>query len=130
MIKYFRQAFTITNDNIILTTPFILFLLIVGLFIGFTGGLLNTKISGLFLLITLLFMTAAFFSGWFYMVQKAIDITHENIDKEEKIKQSLTIIKTMTTGIGEFFISFVFGSILFIGLILLFIFIGKLIGSH
>ncbi len=130
MIKYFRNAFKITNENIILTTPFILFLLLAGLFLGLTGNLASSKYTAIFLITTLLFMTAAFFAGWFYMVQKAIDISHENIDSEDKIRKSLAVMQTMTTGIGEYFLSFVFGIILMLLLVFAFIFTCKFLGGH
>lgn len=131
MIKYFGQAFKITNENIILTTPLVLFLLLLSVYLGFAQNAPETAISAVLLLITIILMLSAFFAGWLFMVKKAIDLSKEEfIIEEEKAKASFKLIKEIPIGIGEYFLSFTATIFLYSGLLLLFLFIGYQIGLH
>lgn len=131
MIKYFGKAFKITNENIILTTPLVLFLLLFSIYLGVMRNVPENLTFFSLLLITTLFMVSAFFAGWFFMVQKAIELDKkEIIADEDKAKMSFNLIKEVPIGIGEYFLSFVGVLILYCGLILLFSFIGYQIGIH
>lgn len=131
MIKYFKRAFKITNDNIILTTPFVLFLLLLSIYFGIVQNAPVNIFAALLLLITSLFMTSAFLAGWFFMVKKAIDLDKkEFIVEEEKAKASFGLIKELPAGIGEFFLPVTGGLILYITLIALFSVVSYKIGMH
>jgi hypothetical protein len=131
MIKYFVKAFKITNENIILTTPLVLFLLLSSIYFEVAQNAPRTLPSATLLLTTVLFMFSAFFSGWFFMVKKAIDLDKkEFIIDEDKSKASFSLIKELPVGIGEYFFSFIGGLILYSGLFLILAYFGYQIGLH
>ena len=68
-------------------------------------------------------MTAAFLSGWFYMVQNAIVVSRQvYVLDEDRAKATMNLFKVIPYGIGKYFLSF-------IGLILIFLFIVSLAGT-
>lgn len=129
MIRYFTKAFKITNENIILTTPLVLFLLLTSIYFEVSQHAPSNIFSLILLLVTILLMFSAFFAGWFYMVKKAIDLDKkEFIIDEDKAKASFDLIKEFPTGVGEFFLSaigaFVVYALLFLGLSIIAYFVG------
>lgn len=131
MIKYFGRAFKITNENIILATPLVLFLFLLSIYLGIAKNAPETLPSIILLLITILFMLSAFFAGWFFMVRKAIELDkQEFIIDEDKAKASFSLLKELPIGIGEYFFSFIGGLILYSGLITLLIFVTYQTGMH
>lgn len=131
MIKYFRRAFKITNENIILTTPLVLFLFLLSLYLGVAQHAPANIFSAILLLITIIFMVSAFFAGWFFMVKRSIDLDkQEFIIDEDKAKASFNLIKEFPVGVGEYFLPFIGALILYTGLFLLLFFIGYSIGMH
>lgn len=119
MLRYFLRAFKITNENIILTTPLVLFLFLLSIYLGIAQNAPSNIQSSILLLATILFMISAFFSGWFYMVKKAIDLENtEFIMDEDKAKASFNLIKEIPSGIGEYFLPFL-GAMALYGLVFL-----------
>lgn len=131
MIKYFHKAFKITNDNIILTTPLVLFLFLLSIYIGVAQNAPSNTSSFILLSATILFMLSAFFAGWFYMVREAIKLDKKEFDIEEaKAKASFALIKQIPMGIGEYFLYFVGALILYSILFLLISVIAYYLGIH
>lgn len=131
MIKYFGRAFKITNENIILTTPLVLFLLLLSIYLGVAQNAPANAFSAILLLITILLMVAAFFAGWLYMVKKAIELNkREFIIDEDKAKASFNLIKEVPVGIGEYFFPIIGALVLYSGFFLLVFFIAFQIGMH
>lgn len=131
MIKYFKKAFKITNDNIILTTPLVLFLLLISIYFDFAQGAPKTIPSVMVLLITTLFMFSAFFAGWFFMSKKAVELDKkEFVTDEDKAKASFNLIKEFPVGIGEYFFSFIGGLILYSAMFLVLSYLAYHIGVH
>lgn len=131
MFRYFLNAFKITNDNIILTTPLVLFLLLFSIYLGVAKSAPSNLASSVLLLVTTVFMLSAFFAGWLYMVKKAIDLSKtEFIIDEDRAKASFGIIKEFPVGIGEYFFSFIGALVLYSALFFLTIFIVYQIGMH
>lgn len=131
MIKYFSKAFKITNDNIILATPLVLSIFIFFVYMGVIHSSIRNIYTALLLPITFLFMISAFCAGWFYMVQKAIDLDKQEFpSEEERAKASLSLMREIPIGVGEYFSSFLGGLILYYGLLLVLIFISSHIGAH
>lgn len=131
MIKYFLKAFKITNENIILTTPLVLFLFLLSIYLGIAKSAPETLPAAILLLITTLFMFAAFFAGWLFMVRKAIELNkQEFVADEEKAKASFNLIREIPLGIGEYFFPFIGGLILYVLLMILLSFVGYEIGLH
>lgn len=131
MIKYFRQAFKITNENIILTTPLILFLFLLSIYLEVARNAPANILSMSLLLITTLFMLAAFFAGWFNMVKKAIDVNKQEIlADEERAKASFNLIKEIPAGLGEYFLPFIGSIILYFILFIVLSLVSYKIGVH
>lgn len=107
MFKLYKDTIKITNDNIILATPLILFMWILSLYLGFSKTAVNSV--GLMLLssVTVVFMTGAFFAGWFFMVKKAVLLSKQVfVLDSDKAKATFNLFKAIPTGIGEYFLSF------------------------
>lgn len=131
MIKFFNRAFKITNENIILTTPLVLFWILISFYMWFAQAAPKNLASGILLFVTIIFMFAAFFAGWFFMVKKAVDLDKQDfIIDEDKAKASFNLIKEIPSGIGEYFFTFLGGLILYAGLFALMFFIAYQIGVH
>lgn len=134
MIKYFVDAFKVTNNNIILATPLILFMLLTTLYNGVFGSANSNQIVAFLGLITYFLMWSAFLAGWLYIVRQAVLYNFENLSREEKTRKSFGLMNLMLKGIGEYFLSFLgilfFEVIFFISFILLIHYIGvNLIGN-
>jgi len=131
MIKYFKKAFKITNENIILTTPLILFVFIFNIYLWVAQSTKENLLSAILVLCTILFMLSAFFAGWLFMVRKAIELDKKDfIMDEDRAKASFNLIKEFPIGIGEYFAPFIGASIIYVGLFVLILFIVHLIGMH
>lgn len=130
MIKYFKRAFKITNENIILTTPLILFLFLLSIYLEVARNAPATLLSMILLMVTTLFMLSAFFAGWFNMVKKAIDLDKQQLPDEERAKASFGLLKELPAGLGEYFLPFVGGIILYFLLFMVLSLISYKIGAH
>lgn len=131
MIKYFSKAFKITNENIILTTPLVLFLFLLSIYLGIAQNIPENIISILLLVITTLFMLAAFFAGWLFMVRKAVELDKKELtDSEEKAKASFSLLKDIPSGIGEYFLPFIGAIILYTIFSLIVLIVAYKLGIH
>ena len=116
MFKLFKEAFKTTNDCIILAIPLVLFMWILSFYFAFSNTVVNDPAELLLAFVTVLFMLGAFLSGWFYMVQKAINVSKQvYVLDEDRAKATMNLFKVIPYGIGKYFLSF-------IGLILIFLF--------
>ena len=107
MIKLLKNAVKTTNDSIILATPLILFMWLLGTYIALTKSAVNTIPLVILSFITTIFMIAAFCAGWFYMVKKSIQLSKQVfVLDSDRAKATFNILKKMTTGIGKYFLSF------------------------
>ena len=107
MLSLFKSSIKVTNDNIVLATPLIVFMWVLSLYLGFSRGSISS--FGLMLLsfTTVIMMTGAFFSGWFFMVKGAIDLSKQLfVLDEDKSKATFNLLKTFPSGIGHYFLSF------------------------
>lgn len=108
MLKLFKKAVKITNDNIILAIPLILFMWIMNFYSLFSKYTVDTLPELILASITVLFMVGAFFAGWFYMIAEAIKLSKKVfVLDEDRAKATLNLIKVIPTGIGKYFLSFV-----------------------
>lgn len=131
MIRYFKTAFKITNDNIILATPMILFLFVFSIYINAAQNAPENIPSFILLGTTTLFMLAAFFAGWFYMVKKAVELdSKEFIIDEDRAKASFGLLKELPVGVGEYFFSFLGALILYSAIFALISIAAYEIGIH
>lgn len=131
MIKYFSKAFKLTNENIILATPLVLFLFLFSIYLSVAQRAPENIVSAILLLVTIVFMVSAFFAGWFYMVKKAVDLDkQEFIIEEDKSKAAFNLIKEFPVGIGEYFFSFIGALIFYVILFVLLAFVAYQLGLH
>lgn len=131
MIKYFKTAFKITNENIILATPLVLFLFLLSIYMGIAKNAQETIPSAVLLLSTILFMLSAFFAGWLFMVRRAVELDKkEFILDEDKAKASFSLIKEFPIGVGEYFLPFIGGFILYLSLFAFVLFVAHQAGMH
>ena len=121
MIKNILQ---LTNKNIALATPLIIFILCVSIYIS--NGLSNNIFCVMMSIVVLLLMYSVFLSGWFYTIKLVLeDVYSDNQNK---------LIAKFPVGVGEYFLSIlggliVFVSVLFVLLIISFILGLKVIGT-
>lgn len=113
MLKLFKDSIKITNDNIILATPLIFFMWILSLYVGFSRLTVDSLPLAILSFVTVLFMTGAFFAGWFYMVKKAVQLSKQVfVLDSDKAKATFNLLKTIPAGIGKYFLPFI-GMIIF-----------------
>lgn len=121
MFKLFKNAFNLTNEGILLAIPLILFMWVLTIYIRFAKTVVDTIPEALSALITLLCMTGAFFAGWFYMVKKSIELSKkEFVLDEDRARELVNLAKSIPTGIGKYFLSFIGLSLLTIIIFALF----------
>ena len=122
MLKLFKNTIEITNNNIILATPLIVFMWILSLYLGFSKMSVNSLPLLFLSFVTVILMTSAFFAGWFYMIKQAIDLSKQVfLLDEDKNKAIFNLLKTIPSGIGQYFLSF-------LGLILISLIIISIVG--
>lgn len=102
--NFIQKAFELTKDNIILAQPLIIFLII----ISFTmTGLANqtNHIAYVVIFTANVLLCTAFFSGWFYMIKKAVkNANREFKNPQEKAEASLALGREFFPGVGEYFL--------------------------
>lgn len=131
MIKYFSRAFKISNDNIILTTPLLLFIIMVVFYLGVVRIIPENIFSFGLIAITTLFMLSAFFAGWLFMVKKAIELDKQKFETvEDKAKSSFGLIKEIPAGVGEYFFPILGGLLLYGSLTFVFMLLTYKLGAH
>lgn len=108
MRELFKEATRITNYNIILTIPLIVFVKILDLYSLYSRYTVDSTPKFILASITILFMFAVFCSGWFYMVERAVNLSKKVfVLDEDRAKATLNLFKLIPEGIGKFFLSFV-----------------------
>lgn len=96
LFNYFKEALVLTNKNIVLASPLIIFIMFASVYLLITP---YRAFNIAFILLLFFAMTAAFFSGWFYTVMLAV--------KEENNKEDIfDILKQFPTGVGKHFLQY------------------------
>ncbi len=123
MGKLFKDAITITNDNIIIAFPLILFMWIFTLYITFSRQTVNTLPILLLSTVTVLVMASAFLAGWFYMIKKAVKLSKQVFVLDtDRARATFNLLRTIPAGIGKYFLSY-------LGMLLIFAIIVGALGS-
>lgn len=124
MFKLFKDTFKIAGEGIILGVPLVLFMCIISLYINYSKEVVDTVPEMVLSAVTMLFMSSAFFAGWFYMVKKCVEFSKKDfiLDKD-KSTESLKLIQTLSVGVGKYFLTYVGVSLMFVGIALLMAFI-------
>ena len=129
MFKLYKETFKTTNDGIILATPLILFMWILTLYISYSRTVVDTRFEIILSVVTMLFMTSAFCSGWFYMVTKCVEFSKKDfIMDSDKATESMRLIQSMPDGVGKYFLTFILVSLMFVGIALSMVYIISLLG--
>ena len=92
MFKILKESLRITNNNIIIATPLILFSLLSSLYLIFSGH--GSSIGMLLTVLLFFLMLAAFLAGWFYVVTVTV--------KDPYGKGSFG--SEFMSGVGEYFL--------------------------
>ena len=115
MRELFKDSTKITNYNIILTIPLILFIKILDLYSLYSRDHINTMPKFALASLTILFMFGVFCAGWFYMVFGAINLSKKVfVLDEDRAKATLNLFKIFPEGVGKLFLSFVGVYIIFL----------------
>ena len=108
MINIFKQAAKITNYNIILAIPLIVFVKLLDLYSLYSRNTVGSTHELILASVTVLFMSGAFFASWFYMVKEAIDLSKQVFVLDaDRAKATMNLFKALPVGIGKYFLSFV-----------------------
>lgn len=118
--SFIQKAFDITRENLILTQPLILFMIV----LSFTLAGLSMQTSNVRFVVFLaanVLLSCAFAAGWFFMIKQGIYLNKriENGEfrkKEERAEASLALGKAFFPGVGESFWAMTF-TVLFYALI-------------
>ncbi len=108
MKKLLRETIKITNDNIILAIPLVIFMWIIGAYLSYSKLSADSPGELLLAIVTILFMLGAFLSGWFYLVKEAVRISSEIfVIEKDRTKAALELYKEFPVGIGKYFLTFI-----------------------
>ena len=108
MINIFKQAAKITNYNIILAIPLIVFVKLLDLYSLYSRNTVDSTHELILASVTVLFMSGACFASWFYMVKEAIDLSKQVFVLDaDRAKATMNLFKALPVGIGKYFLSFV-----------------------
>lgn len=117
MRKLFKEAAKITNYNIILTIPLIIFIKVLDLYSLYSKYSIDSLPKFFVAFLTVLVMFGVFCSGWLYMIKQAIQLSKKVfVLDEDRARAALHLFKDIPIGVGKFFLSFV-------GVYLIFLFI-------
>lgn len=120
MLKYLQNAFKITNENVIVAVPLLIFYILINLYLGYTKYMADTPLEALIAMLTITFMVAVFLAGWFYMIKKAVDLSKKIfVLDDEAAKAHLGLIKEFPAGVGKYFLTFIVFFVIFIILVIL-----------
>lgn len=108
MFKLFKNNFKTTNDCIILATPLIIFLSILGWYFNYAFETADNIPKLILAGITLLVMGCGFLSAWMYMTKKTLRLANQVfIFDKDRAKALGELIMSLPRGIGKLFLPFV-----------------------
>ena len=108
MRELFKEAGKITNYNLILVIPLIVFIKILDLYSLYSKSNIDSTPKFLVASLTVLVMFGIFCAGWFYMVEGAIKLSKKVfvLDKD-RARATLNLFKQFPEGVGKYFLPFV-----------------------
>lgn len=108
MFKTIKEAFKITNYNIILTIPLILFVKIFDLYSVFTGYSIDSIPKIFITSFVVLLMFGIFCSAWLFLIKGAVEISKKIfVIDSDRTKETFNLFKSVFKGIHKYFLSFV-----------------------
>ena len=115
MRELFVEAVKITNYNIILAVPMIIFIKILDLYSLYSSSTIDSMPKLLVAFVTVLFMFGVFCAGWFYMIEGAVKLSKKVFVLDtDRAKATMNLFKKFPEGVGKFFLSFVGVYIIFL----------------
>ena len=109
MLRIFKDSFKITSDNLILSTPPLLFTALILFYTVLAERNVKNIFSEYFVLLVILLMFSVLISGWGYMIKLAVKKQEDNKNNNKnKDAESFKLINEFSTGVGEYFIPCVF----------------------
>lgn len=115
MFKLFKNNFKTTNDCIILATPLIIFLSILGWYFNYALKTADNIPKLILAGTTLLVMGCGFLSAWMYMTKKTLQLANQVfIFDKDRVRAFRELIMSLPRGIGKLFLPFVSVTILLI----------------
>ena len=116
-----QNIFRLTNKNITLMTPLILFSLFTTIYMSIV---VQGKILGVIFGVVLLgLMTAMFIAGWFYSTKLIIE-------NSESTSEPLSLLKSFPEGVGTYFLSSVGSVVILLCFFIGMIYLSYLVGIH
>lgn len=102
MIKLFADSFKTTNNCIILATPLILFLTLLGLYTSYAGYAADDPYKLFISMVTFLIMFCGFLSAWLYMVKKTLQMSKNvYVFDNDRTKSLIELLGMLPKGIGR-----------------------------
>lgn len=124
MLKLFKNSFKTTNDCIILATPLIIFLSILGWYYNYAADSIDTVHKLVLAAITMFVMFSGFVAAWLYMAKKTIALSKKIfVFDKDRVKALTSLAISLPNGIGRLFLPMM-GVISIYALIYLLIFSG------
>ena len=117
MFKLFKDSFKVTNDCIILATPLIIFLSILGWYFTYTFNAVNTIPKLILAIITSFIIVSGLLSAWLYMAKKTLALSKKVIlfDKD-RAKELWELVLSLPRGVGKLFMLVLGAVIIYIAL--------------
>ncbi len=108
MRELFKEAGKITNYNLILVIPLIVFIKILDLYSLYSKSNIDSTPKFLVASLTVLVMFGIFCAGWFNMIEGAIKLSKKVfvLDKD-RARATLNLFKQFPEGVGKYFLPFV-----------------------
>lgn len=117
MFKLFKDSFKTTNDCIILATPLIIFLSILGWYFTYVIIAVNSLPKLVLAVITSLIMISGLLAAWLYMAKKTLAISKRVLlFDSDRAKAFWEIILSLPRGIGKLFLPILGTVIIYIAL--------------
>jgi len=107
MWKLFKNSFKITNNCIILATPLIIFLSILGWYFHYALICIDTIPKLILGVVTLLVMASGCSAAWFYMVKKTLRLVDKTfVFEKDRARAFRELLLSLPKGIGRLFLPF------------------------
>lgn len=105
MFRLFKDCFKKTNDCIIVATPLVVFMSILGWYFEYALSSVDSLPKLIVGVITMLVMFCGCLSAWLYMVKKTLRLSSKIIvfDKD-RAKELLDLLLSLSKGIGRLFL--------------------------
>ena len=105
MLKLFKNSFKTTNDCIILATPLIIFLSVLGWYYNYAADSIDNVPKFILAGVTMLVMSSGFLAAWLYMAKKTIALSKKIfVFDKDRVKALATLALSLPNGIGRLFL--------------------------